>query len=109
MPSKSALICFLLLFALLFQGCRKTVTYVVPDDPVRAMLNKGTQDDVTKQLGPPTATRALSDGGEVWSYDKSSASTSSTQDGTSTNTMCRRVVLIFDRDKILRDFHRENC
>ena len=92
-----------------FSACVKTVTYVAQDNPIRSLLNKGTTDDVTKQIGPPTASRKLSDGGEVWSYDYRSTITGAGQDGTSSATTCRRLILVFDQAGILRDYHRENC
>jgi hypothetical protein len=108
MSARNLLYCLLLVFPLA-TACVETRTYVDPDNPLRQLLNKGTPDDVAKQLGPPTAKHSLSDGGEVWSYEFRSSSVSSGQEGTFGSSACRKLILNFDKEKVLREFHRENC
>lgn len=97
-----------LLFALSFSGCT-TKVYTDPHDFLRGMVDQATQDDVAKRLGPPTASRILTDGGEVWAYDERSVHVSGSPNNTSKSSICRRLILVFDKGRVLRDWRREPC
>lgn len=96
-----------LLIALLFSACTKKV-YTDPHEFLRSMIDQATQDDVAKRLGPPTS-RTLADGSEVWAFDYRSDHVRGSQDNKSGGTVCRRLILVFDKGKTLRDWRREPC
>ncbi len=96
-----------LLLALLSSDCA-TKVYTDPHAFLQSMINQASQDDVAKRLGPSTTSRTLADGGEVWAYDYRSDPVSRSQDNNS-GSVCRRLILVFDKGKILRDWRREPC
>ncbi len=99
----------LILSVAVIGGCTKRVY----TDPYGAglgnLLNRATQDDIVKKYGPPASKQALSVGGEVWAYDYRSTTTTATQEQTNTATQCVRIIFVFDKDGILRDYRRERC
>jgi hypothetical protein len=107
--SKKLAITFISLFLLVaVDACtRKVYTRIGPDSG--KLLNRATQDDVAKDYGPPTSKERLSDGGGVWAYDYRSSVVSSNQKRDDTVTECVRIILVFDKDRVLRDYRRERC
>ncbi|HSB09661.1 MAG TPA: hypothetical protein VLM38_09265 [Blastocatellia bacterium] len=99
----------LILCVVAIGGCTKKVY----TDPYGAglgdLLNQATQDDIVRKYGPPTSKQTLSVGGEVWAYDYRSTTTSATPEQTSTATQCVRIIFVFDKDRVLRDYRRERC
>ena len=74
------------------------------------LLNRATQDDIAKRYGPASSKQVLSDGGEVWAYDyRSITSTSGNQEQATSVSQCYRIIYVFDKEKILRDYKREGC
>ena len=61
-----------------------------------------TQDDVTKELGPPHLVRKLDAGGSVWLYQYLSASAFGSSE-------CTQYILIFDREHVLKESKRQSC
>lgn len=68
-------------------------------------INQATQDDITKRLGPPHFTRMLDSGEEVWTYQYSGVVVGQTGG----SSYCKEYILTFDKDKILRNWLRQNC
>lgn len=60
-------------------------------------INQATQDDVTKQFGPPQSTRGLTDGGTVWRYRAG------------LGLACQEYILVFDQGGILREWRQQAC
>ena len=105
-----------LYFALAFLFCLAAVagcTKKIYTNPMGAglgnLLNQAAQDDIAKKYGPPSSKQSLSDGGEVWAYDYRSTTTTLNQEQTPSSTQCLRVIFIFDKHRILRDYRRERC
>jgi outer membrane protein assembly factor BamE (lipoprotein component of BamABCDE complex) len=107
--SRKLALAFSLIFVLAsLDACRtKVYTPIGPDLGNR--LNHATQDDIAKDYGPPTSKQKLSDGGEVWAYDYRSSSESGNQKRADKVTECVRVICVFDKDRVLRDYRRERC
>jgi len=60
-------------------------------------VGKVSQDDVTKQLGPPHLERSLADGSMVWTYQHRSAVVEGT------GGKCTQYGLVFDKSMILHN------
>lgn len=90
-------------------GCTKRVYTNPYGAGLGDLLNRATQDDIAKKYGPPASKQTLSDGGEVWAYDYRSTTTTGTQEQPNTAIQCVRVIFVFDKDRILRDYRRERC
>jgi hypothetical protein len=72
-------------------------------------LNQLTMDEVSKTLGPPDFAYTLDDGGVVWKYRYMSTSVSGTKYRVSGGSDCTEYILIFDKDKVLRQTKRQGC
>ena len=72
-------------------------------------LNRLTANDVTQTLGPPDATQPLDDGSVVWRYRYPSSYFSGNRFGVSGGSTCTEYIVIFDKDKILRQSRYQNC
>ena len=72
---------------------------------LRSDLNAVDMDHVAKELGPPHSSITLQDGGTVWSYQY----TSFHGGGHGGASNCREYILIFDKDRILREWKRRKC
>jgi hypothetical protein len=66
-------------------------------------VNHATQDEVAQHLGPPHETIAQPDGGSVWIYR------SQGYDGFNQENWCRKHLLTFDAQHILRQWVGEDC
>ena len=72
-------------------------------------INKLTQDDVVKRLGPPTATHNLNSGELVWQYRYYDSSVVGSGGNVVGETVCIGYILTFDRDQVLRNWVRQGC
>ncbi|MBI2880822.1 MAG: hypothetical protein HYY21_04490 [Candidatus Tectomicrobia bacterium] len=72
-------------------------------------VNRATQDDVTKRLGPPHFQRELTGGGTVWTYQQQHVSFFETGTRTTGQSYCLEYVLIFDRERVLREWRTQDC
>lgn len=64
---------------------------------LKSAVNKATQRDVIATLGLPDSTEELVIGGTAWVYL------------IGPREACTKYIVIFDRDKVLRDWRREGC
>ena len=71
-------------------------------------VNRATQDDVTKRLGPPHFSRELTAGGRVWTYQYRDI-TSFGDPIRTLRSYCLEYVLIFDKNDILREWRTQDC
>jgi hypothetical protein len=67
------------------------------------------EDEVISTLGPPSLTRKLENGGEVWVYKFSGASYSAYGYAAAGGTHCTSYVLTFDSAKVLRKWVRDEA
>ena len=110
MLSKSPLVCLLLLLGWLHAACTTKVYTTYPHGGgLEAMVSHATTDEIAKMLGPPTTYRVLSDGGEVWAYDYRTATLGGTQSNTAGTSECSRLILTFDKNKVLRELRHRRC
>jgi hypothetical protein len=65
------------------------------------------EDNVLSTLGPPSQTRKLENGGEVWVYKFSGASYAAYGYAAAGGTHCTSYVLTFDSAKVLRKWVRD--
>jgi hypothetical protein len=65
---------------------------------LRDSVNRATQDEITTQLGPPHAARALTSGETVWRYQSYQG-----------DLLCLEYILRFDQAGILRQWTRQGC
>jgi hypothetical protein len=65
---------------------------------LRDSVNRATQDEITAQLGPPQAARALTTGETVWRYESYQG-----------DLLCLEYILRFDQAGILRQWTRQGC
>ncbi len=65
---------------------------------LRDAVNRATQDEITTQLGPPHAARALTNGETVWRYQSYQG-----------DLLCLEYILRFDPAGILRQWTRQGC
>ena len=91
---------FTLSLSLIFVSCTPwRATYL------KQGVNEANQNDITKKLGPPHLIRELDSGEEVWFYQYQPNFMSGDFDG----TVCREYILTFDKNKILRNWVRQEC
>ena len=110
MSTKLSVTMVLVFFLLANIACVKKVYTRIPGVAKGDLLNRATQDDIAKRYGPATSKQALSDGGEVWAYDYRSTTTASgRQEQATSASQCYRVIYVFDKERILRDYRREGC
>ena len=65
-------------------------------------VNKATQSDVAKRLGPPYSAIPLDGGETVWQYKY-------VDQDPGLGTFCTEYNLTFDRSKVLRNWQRQKC
>jgi hypothetical protein len=70
---------------------------------LRGVVDKATQDEITKRLGPPHSTRELASGEIVWSYQYIRIR------AVVNTVVCKEYILTFDQDRILREWIRQKC
>lgn len=75
---------------------------------LREAVNRATQDDVTKRLGPPHSTRELTTGATVWTYQYRYA-TLSRGGHISGHSYCKEYILTFEREGSLREWRVQDC
>jgi len=109
MPMNRFFAIALLLWLVAAGGCTKKVYTNPPGAGLGNLVNQATQDDIAKRYGPPASKQALSDGGEVWVYDYRSTTAAVNQEQTNIATECVRVIFVFDKGRILRDYRRQRC
>ena len=73
---------------------------------LQGSVNTATQDDVVKRLGPPTSS-SQEDGKTVWTYRYETGP--EYRYGRSVSRPDCQEILIFDQQKILRNWTREDC
>jgi hypothetical protein len=65
---------------------------------LRGSVNRATQDEITRRLGPPQAARELANGETVWRYQSYQG-----------DLLCLEYILRFDQAGILRQWTRQGC
>lgn len=110
MKKRFTLAVLVALLVLSHLSCTSKVYTKIPGASEGDLLNRASQDDLLKKYGPPTSKSTLTDGGEVWAYDfRSTTTISGNQDQTTTATQCYRIIYVFDKEKVLRDYKRQPC
>lgn len=70
-------------------------------------LDRATQDQVMKRLGPPTSTKDTEGGGSVWTYRYETSPEYSY--GRQVERLPCLEILTFDKQKILRGWTSRDC
>lgn len=77
-------------------------------DHLDQAIGQATQDDIRKGLGPPQTIRPLAGGDTEWVYyDRGSATVGYA--GKARSKTCRELVLLFDRELVLRTWTQQAC
>jgi len=73
------------------------------------VVNRVTQDEVAKKLGPPHRTMELSAGESVSTYEYRSVKVVGGAGSVVGTSDCKTYVLTFDQNKVLREWQRRDC
>jgi hypothetical protein len=65
---------------------------------LREAVDRASQDEIARKLGPPQAARELTTGGTVWRYESYQG-----------DLLCLEYILQFDQGGILRQWTRQSC